>query len=179
MDTVYLNFVNDYNNPELTTHDVRRLNKLNSKQYSKIRNLALTRKDIPMVRHMNRTNAKFYCEKNGVYEVIKNINGKKTFIGKFNDEGTAQKVVRECIKHNWEINKLKNFIKKYKIKPKNYSLVNNYYVIQKFINGQNIIFACIHHDKVSEETVEAIVKEFRKVDWNIKYKDSILKMFNL
>lgn len=179
MDSLYDDFVSDYNNMNITAHDVRRINQLNSKQYSRIRNQALNNGDIPPVRHMNKTNAKFYCKrKNGLYEVLKTIDGKQVSIGKFANEDTAKKVVCECIKCNWEINKIKNFIDVNRVRPKNYSIVNGYYIIQKTIDGQNIIFASIHSSKVSVEMVEDIVEEFRKVDWNVNCKESILNMFN-
>lgn len=178
--TIYQDFVEDYNNPNITGHDVRRKNNLNSKQYCNLRQIAIKNGDIPKVRHMNQTTAKFYSQrKDGYFEVQKNINGKKLYVGRFPDEDTAKKIVKECIKHNWQINQIKPFIDDNKVKPKNYTCINGYYIIQKSINGRNTVFASIHTSKVSKEVVEDIVDEFRKVHWNIQYKDSILRLFNI
>ena len=59
---IYEDFVNDYNNPEITGEDVRRYNKLNPKQYSNLRAKALKNGDISSPRHMNTTGAKFYTK---------------------------------------------------------------------------------------------------------------------
>jgi len=180
MDSLYNDFVSDYNNMNITAHDVRRINNLNSKQYCNLRNMAIRNGDIPKVRHMNQTTAKFYSKRSdGYYDVQKQIDGKKLYIGRFPDENTAKKVVKECIKHNWEINKIKPFIDDNRVKPKNYALVNGYYIIQKAVDGKNTVFASIHQDKISSDVVEDIVDEFRRVNWNIGYKDAILELFNV
>lgn len=178
--SIYNDFVEDYNNPNITAHDVRRINNLNGKQYSNLRQIAIKNGDIPSVRHMNQTTAKFYSRrKDGYYDVQKTTNGKKLYIGRFPDENTAKKIVQECIKHNWQINLIKPFIDENKVKPKNYTCINGYYIIQKAINGKNTVFMCTHQDKVSQEIIEEIVDEFRKVHWNINYKDEILRLFNV
>ena len=175
----YNQFITDYNNMNLTAHDVRRLNRLNSKQYCKLRNLAINNKDIPAVRHMNHTGAKFYFKnKNGEYQVQKTINGKKTIIGRFTDEETAKKVVQECIEHNWEINKIQDIIDLNRIKPANYSLVNGYYIIQKTINGKNKVFNVFNAKEISEETVKEIVEFYRNVSWNEEYKQIVEDLFS-
>ena len=56
---VYEEFVKDYNNPEMTGEDVKRLNGLNARQYSLLRAEALSKGDITSPRHMNTTGAKF------------------------------------------------------------------------------------------------------------------------
>jgi len=178
--SIYTDFVEDYNNPNITAHDVRRINNLNSKQYTNLRNVAISNGDIPEVRHMNQTTARFYSKRNdGYFDVQKTINGKKLYIGRFPDEDTARQVVRECIKCNWEVNKIRTFIDENKVKPRNYSLINGYYIIQKSINGRNTVFASIPASKVSQSVVEDIVEEFRRVEWNIGYKDEVLNLFNI
>lgn len=180
MEIIYQDFIEDYNNPNLTAHDVRRINNLNSKQYSNLRNIAIKNGDIPKTRHMNQTTAKFYTKrKDGSFEVQKTIDGKKIFVGRFPNETTAKKVVKECINHNWQVNEIKPLIDEYKVKPKNYTCINGYYIIQKSINGRNTVFATIHQNKVDENTVKKIVDMFRKVSWNINYKDEILGLFDL
>lgn len=180
MSSIYNDFVEDYNNLNITAHDVRRINNLNSKQYSNLRQRAIKNGDIPAVRHMNQRTAKFYNKNDdGTFNVQKTINGKKIYVGRFPNETTAQKVVKECINHNWEINEIKPFIEECKVKPKNYTCINGYYIIQKSINGQNIVFATIHQSKVDEDIVKSIVDMFRNVSWNINYKDEILGCFGL
>lgn len=125
----YNEFVTDYNNPNLTTHDVRRVNGLNSNQYSKLRAKALKNKDIPPVRHMNNNNAKYYTKTtNGDYQVQKTINGQKTIIGRFSDEKTAKEIVNACIDVNWDTAKIKCLIDLKEIKPKNYTKINGCWV---------------------------------------------------
>ena len=177
---IYEDFIEDYNNPNITAHDVRRINNLNSKQYSNLRNRAISNGDIPLVRHMNQSTAKFYYpRKDGGFDVKKTINGKKLYIGRFPDEDTAKRVVAECIHYNWSVNKIKPLIDDLRVKPKNYSLINGYFIIQKSINGRNTVFATIHNSRVDEETVKCIVDEFRRVEWNINYKDEVLGLFNI
>ena len=88
----YTDFIEDYNNPNITAHDVRRINNLNSKQYQTLRNTAISNGDIPATRHMNKTTAKFYSKRNdGCYEVQKTTDGKKLYVGRFPNETTAKK----------------------------------------------------------------------------------------
>ena len=58
-------------------------------------------------------------------------------------------------------------------------MCGNYYIIQKSINGRNTVFASIPASKVSQSVVEDIVEEFRRVEWNIGYKDEVLNLFNI
>lgn len=177
---VYDDFVVDYNNMDLTAHDVRRKHQLNSKQYSKIRNTALKNNDIPITRHMNQTDAKFYYKGvDGYYHVEKTINNTKQLIGTFADEKTAQKIVRLCKKENWNLNNIQECIDLNKIKTKNYSLVNGYYMIRKTVNGVNKVFLTVHQSKVDEETIKDVVDCFRSVNWNMNYRDEILEEFGL
>lgn len=176
----YKDFVNDYNNPNLTAHDVRRINNLNSKQYGKIRAIALTNGDIPKVRHMNHTGAKFYTKtSNGDYQVQKTINGRKTIIGRFKDRDTAEEIVTACINHNWQLNEIKGLIDLKKIKPKNYTCINGCWVIQKSVNGKNVVFNSFSTKVVDEETVLDIVDFYRSIDWNLSYKDEVYELFNI
>lgn len=176
----YKDFVNDYNNPNLTAHDVRRINQLNGKQYSKIRNTAIKNGDIPQVRHMNTTDAKFYTRtRNGEYQVQKTIDGKKIIVGRFKDQDTAREIVNACINNNWELNRIKGLIDLKKIKPKNYTCINGCWVIQKSVNGQNIVFNSFSVNRVDEETVMDIVDFYREHDWNLDYKDVVVDLFNI
>ena len=178
--TIYEDFVEDYNNPNITAHDVKRINNLNSREYSEIRNLAVANGDIPSTRHMNYLNAKFYSKRSdGYYVVQKQTNGKKLYVGRFASEEVAKMIVRKCIEHNWHINEIKDLIDLHKVKPKNYSLVNGYFVVQKSVNGRNKVFATINKSKVDEVTVKGIVNEFRCNDWNESAKEDIFKKFNI
>lgn len=80
MISIYEEFVNSYNNPEITGEDIKRLNGLNSRQYSNLRRKALDNEDISTPRHMNATGAKFYTKnKNGEFIVKKNNSAAKQF----------------------------------------------------------------------------------------------------
>ena len=176
----YTDFIEDYNNPNLTAHDVRRINNLNSKQYQTLRNTAISNGDIPATRHMNKTTAKFYSKRNdGCYEVQKTTDGKKLYVGRFPNETTAQKVVAKCIEHNWRVNEIKDFINSNKVKPKSYSIVKGYYIVQKQVNGVNRVFARVPVDRVDEEVIKQVGDEFRRLHWNIGYKDEVLNLFNI
>lgn len=173
----YESFVEDYNNLNITTHDVRRIHSLNSREYCNVRKLAIENGDIPKTRHMNKTNAKFYSKrKDGTYDVQKQYKNKKLYVGRFPSEEIAKKVVEKCIQTDWVISgELEFFINENKCKPKNYSIVNGYYIIQKSINGKNKIFAVLKCDDWTENEIELIVSRFRKVKWNKILSEKILK----
>lgn len=173
---MYSNFVEDYNNPNLTTVDVQRLNSLNSKQYCKLRRIAIENNDIPETRHMNTTNAKFYITNNkGECIVRKTTNNQTIVVGRFPNSTIANMIVEECKKVNWNINEIRDIIDEHKIKPKNYSLVNGYYVVQKMINKKRIIYC-----KVKQKNhAKIIVKELEKHNWDKKQVPIILENLHL
>ena len=175
----YQAFITDYNNPNITAHEVRRKHNLNSKQYSNIRKLAIHNGDIPPVRHMNNTGAKFYNRNGKGYEVHKTINGEKIYVGKFPTEEVAKEVVGLCIEHNWQVNEIQAYIDEVKCRPKNYTIINGYYIIQKSVNGANKVFCTIHQSKISEDDIKAMVDLFRSLSWNINCKDYVLSKFNV
>lgn len=177
----YADFVEDYNNWSLTAHDVRRINNLNSKEYSRIRKLAIKNGDIPPVRHMNQTNAKFYSKTiDGNWTVQKQFKDYYKYIGKFPNRESAEFIVNKCLNTNWELTEeIKNDIEKLKCKPKNYSIVNGYYVIQKSVNGKNKVFCRIKQSVTDEDTIRAVVDRLRDVDWIEDYVPSILIEFSL
>lgn len=107
MISIYEDFVKDYNNPNITGMDVKRLNGLNSRQYLSLRDEALNNGDITAPRHMNTTGAKFYTKtKNGDYIVKKQYGHKTILVGRFRDEATAEKIVSLCKPVNWDLNKI-------------------------------------------------------------------------
>ena len=176
----YADFVNDYNNQNITAHEVRRINNLNGRQYSHLRKLAIINGDIPPVRHMNNTGAKFYIKtSNGKYQVQKTIGGKKIVVGRFPSEETAQEIVNACIDNDWDLKKIEGLIDLKKIKPKNYSCTNNYWIIQKSINGRNIIFNSFSCDCVNEDKICEIVEFYRSVNWDLSYADMIPTLFKI
>ena len=179
--TVYEDFVTDYNNLNLTAHDVRRIHGLNGREYGNFRKLAISNGDIPEVRHMNATNAKFYRQtRDGKYTVQKQGVGVYQHIGKFESEEDAKYIVALCLSNDWVISpEIKFEINRLKVKPKNYTIVNEHYIIQKSVDGRNKVFASIHTDKVSEDTVKKIVDRFRNVGWNEDYKTRILEEFDI
>ena len=179
--SVYEDFVEDYNNLNITAHDVRRIHGLNGREYSHMRIQARNNGDIPDVRHMNSTNAKFYRQtRDGKFTVQKQTAGIYQHVGKFESEEDAKYIAALCLSTDWVITpEIKFEINRLKVKPKNYTLVNRHYIIQKFIDGRNKVFASIPEDKVSEDTVREIVNRFRGVGWNEKYKSRILKEFDI
>ena len=123
----YSKFVKDYNNPTLTTHDVRRINGLNGNKYSKLLAEALQNGDIPENRLIHNTNAKYYVETStGVYQVQKTINGKKIIVGRFKNKKTAEEIVSACIEKNWELDNVKVLIDLKRLKPKHYTCINGH-----------------------------------------------------
>jgi len=180
----YNEFVEAYNNPSLTTHDIRRKYQLNSNKYSKLRRKALNNGDIPSVRHMNNTNAKFYTKTvNGDWQVQKTINGKKTLYGVYESRNLAEKVVNACITVDWEYDKVKGLIDLLSVKPKNYSCINGYWIIQKYIKGKNVVFNTFSADLVDESLIIGAVEFYRSVGWDIDYrnyvKSNVLKGVNI
>lgn len=176
----YSEFVEAYNNPNLTSQDIRRVKGLNNNKYGVFRRIALSRGDIPEQREVINRNAKFYIQtENGDYQVQKTIDGHKTIIGRFSDEKTAKEIVNACIDVNWDTSKIKGLIDLKEIKPKNYSKVNGSWVIQKCINRRNIIFNRFSCNKVDEETICEIVDFYRKNDWNLELKSKISEIFDI
>ncbi|MBR0369737.1 MAG: hypothetical protein IJH63_03295 [Methanobrevibacter sp.] len=171
MISVYEDFVKDYNNPNITGEDVKRYNKLNARQYSCLRAEALHNGDISTPRHMNSTGAKFYTKtKNGEFIVKKQYGHKTTVVGRFGDEVTAQMIVALCKTFNWDLNQITNVIDEYKVKPKNYSKVNGYFIVEKRINGERVVF---YRFKQEAHAIH-MVNELRKYDWDISKVDLIL-----
>ena len=173
---VYEEFVEAYNNPNITGEDVRRLNGLNPRQYSYLRAEALHNGDINVPRHMNSTGAKFYTRnKNGEFIVKKQYGHKSIVIGRFSEEITAQMIVALCKAVNWDLDRISNVIDENKIKPKNYSKVNGYYIVEKRINGERVVFYRF------KQEVQAIhmVNELRKYDWDKSKVDLILSEMGL
>ena len=168
---VYENFVEAYNNPNITGEDVKRLNGLNSKQYSYLRVEALENGDISSPRHMNTTGANFYTKtKNGEFIVKKQYGHRAIVVGRFSDEITAQIIVALCKAVDWDLNRIKNVIDENKIKPKNYSKVNGYYIVEKRINGERVVF---YRFKQEAHAIH-MVNELRKYDWDKSKVDLIL-----
>ena len=171
MINIYEEFVKSYNNPEITGEDIKRLNGLNSRQYSKLRRLALDNGDINTPRHMNTTGAKFYSKtKNGEYLVKKQFINKTVLVGRFPDEETAKMIVEICKTVNWNLNRISNIIEEHKIKPKNYTHVNGYYVVEKKLNGKRIIFCRFKQ----ESEAQYMVQQLRKHNWDQSKVEGIL-----
>lgn len=176
MISVYEEFVKDYNNPNITGEDVKRLNGLNARQYSHLRAEALSNGDISSPRHMNAKRAKFYTKtKNGDYIVKKQYGNKTVLVGRFSDEATAQMIVSLCKAVNWDLDKINRIIDENKIKPKNYSFVNGYYTVQKMIDGERVIFHRFKH----EGQAIYMVHELRRMGWDKSNVDLILDEMNL
>lgn len=171
MISVYEDFVKDYNNPNITGEDVKRYNGLNSRQYSYLRAEALHNGDISAPRHMNSSGAKFYTRtKNDEFIVKKQYGHKTTVVGRFSEEVTAQIIVALCKAVNWDLNCISDVIDENKIKPKNYSCVNGYYIVEKRIKGERVVF----YRFKQEAHAIYMVNELRKYGWDISKVDLIL-----
>ena len=171
MINIYEEFVNSYNNPEITGEDIKRLNGLNSRQYSNLRQKALDNGDITTPRHMNTTGAKFYTKnKKGEFIVKKQFGHKTVLVGRFADEPTAQMIVSLCKEVNWDLTQISHIIEEHKIKPKNYTCANGSYVVEKKIDGKRVIFCRFK----SESQAKYMVKQLRKNNWDQSKVERIL-----
>ena len=171
MINIYEEFVNSYNNPEITGEDIKRLNGLNSRQYSNLRQKALDNGDITTPRHMNAAGAKFYTKnKNGEFIVKKQFGHKTVLVGRFADEQTAKMIVSLCKEVNWDLTQISHIIEEYKIKPKNYTCANGRYVVEKKIDGKRVIFCRFK----SESQAKYMVKQLRKNNWDQSKVERIL-----
>ena len=179
--TVYEDFVKDYNNMNITAHDVRRIHRLNSKEYSNLRKRALNNGDIPKIRHMNNSSAKFYYKKpNGNWSVQKQFKGVYIHVGDFPDEETAKMIAKKCKEVNWELNQIRDIIEDNKVnKVKNYTIINGYWVIQKTIDGKLQNFCTVKQSEVSESVIISLVERFRSLNWNKSLKNEVLRQFNI
>ena len=172
IDVIYEKFVEDYMNPNLTVNDVRRKHSLNSKRYMEIRQIALENGDIPLVRKMNRTDAKFYTQTQNGFVVKKQFGKECLFVGRFADESTAQLVVNKCKEVNWNVSEISDFIDKHKVKPNNYTASNGHFTVQKVIDGKNRVICTVN----TESTAQEIVEKFRRCNWNKEEMHKILEM---
>ena len=160
--SIYDDFVEDYNNPQMTLSDIQRKYGLNCRRFAEIQHLAIENKDVPEVRKMNRTDAEFYTKTSNGFVVKKQFGNSCRFIGRFEDESTAELVVNKCKEVNWNTSEISDFIDAHKVKPANYTCSNGSYIVQKFINGKNTVFC-----KLSDEsTAQKVVRELRKCNWD-------------
>lgn len=160
--SIYDSFIVDYNNLELTIEDIKRKYGLNCRRFAEIQKYAMEQGDVPQVRKMNRSTAKFYTETDNGWVVKKQFGTSCNFIGRFEDEETAQLVVNKCKEVNWNTSTISDFIDAHKIKPRNYTVTNDGVIVQKVIDGKNTVFC-----KLSDETTaQKVVKELRKCNWD-------------
>ena len=175
MINIYEEFVNSYNNPEITGEDIKRLNGLNSRQYSNLRQKALDNGDITTPRHMNAAGAKFYTKnKNGEFIVKKQFGRKTILVGRFADETTAQMIVSLCKEVNWDLTQISHIIEENKIQPKNYTRANGTYVVEKKIDGKRVIFCRFKR----ESQAKYMVQQLRKNNWDQSKVECILCEMN-
>ena len=177
----YAEFVETYNDWNLTGHDVRRILNLNSNKYRKLRKQAICNGDIPETRHMNKTGAKFYtCTSNNTFLVKKQTGGVCKVFGEFTDEDDAKYIVKLCLNNGWDENDfIRSEINRLKVKPKNYSIVNGYYTVQKVVDGRNTVFLRVRVGNVSEDVIQSIVERFNCDGWNETTKSKVIEEFNI
>ena len=169
--SIYDEFVADYNNPLLTVDDVRRRCGLNTHRYAEIKQIAVTNGDIQPKRQMNRTDAKFFTKTERGYIVKKQFGSECVFVGRFANQSTAEAVVDKCKEVNWNVSEISDFIEAHRIKPRNYSYSNDRYIIQKVINGKNIVFCTVN----TEEAAQQVVEKLRECNWDYSQMDRILQ----
>ena len=169
--SIYDGFVMDYNNPQLTIDDIKRKYGLNCRRFAEIQALAIQNGDVPQVRKMNRSTAKFYTKTKNGFVVKKQFGTTCNFIGRFKDEDTAKLVVNKCKEVNWNTSMISDFIDAHKIKPNNYTVTNDGVIVQKVIEGKNTVFC-----KLSDETTaQKVVNELRKCNWNKEKTQEIIE----
>ena len=169
--SIYDEFVEDYNNPQLTLDDIKRRYGLNCKRFAEIQQLAIGNGDVPAVRRMNRTDAKFYTKTSNGFVVKKQFGTTCNFIGRFEDEETAKLVVNKCKEVNWNTSQIADFIDAHKIKPANYTCSNGQYIVQKVIDGKNTVICKVNNESVAQK----VVKELRKCNWNTEKTEEIIE----
>ena len=169
--SIYDGFVEDYNNPQLTIEDIKRKYGLNCRRFAEIQHIAISNQDVPSVRRMNRTTAKFYTKTSNGYVVKKQFGKDCLFVGRFEDEATAQLVVNKCKEVNWNTSQISDFIDAHRIKPRNYSITNDGVIVQKVIDGKNTVFCKLNN----ETTAQKVVNELRKCKWNKEKTQEILE----
>lgn len=84
-------------------------------------------------------------------------------------------IVSLCKSVNWDLNQISETIDEHKIKPKNYTYVNGYYIVEKRINGERIVF---YRGKNELEAIH-LVNELRKNDWDKSKVNLILDEMSL
>ena len=91
-------------------------------------------------------------------------------VGRFPDEETAQMIVGICKTVNWDLNRIAHIIEEHKVKPKNYTEANGYYIVEKQINGERIIFCRFKEESKAKQMVEKL----RKNNWDQSKVETIL-----
>lgn len=169
--SIYDGFVRDYTNPELTIEDIKRKYGLNCRRFAEIQQIAIRNGDVPSVRKMNRSTAKFYTKTSNGYIVKKQFGKDCNFVGRFADEETAKLVVNKCKEVNWNTSVISDFIDAHKIKPANYTVTDDGVIVQKSIQGKNTVFC-----KLSDESIaQKVVKELRKCNWDKTKTEEIIE----
>ena len=169
--SIYDDFIVDYNNSELTIDDIKRKYGLNCRRFAEIQQIAMGNGDIPQVRRMNRSTAKFYTKTRNGFVVKKQFGTSCNFIGRFEDEETAQLVVNKCKEVNWNTSQISDFIDAHRIKPKNYTAHNGSYIVQKVIDGKNTVICKANN----ESTARKIVEKLRECNWNKEKINEIIE----
>lgn len=159
-------FIELYNNPEITAHQLKQKLGLNNNNYRKLKEkTGLTgRRNIIKGKHYTKT-------QNGRIAINKRINGKKEYLGMYKNKEEAKKVIEVCEKHNWDINhpEVQETIKKHRKQTKHYSKINGRYYVYKNINGKRIYY---DHFKTKQDA-EDCVRLLEKLEWNKTVYDQL------
>ena len=160
----YNSFVEDYNNPNISTRDIENRLNINHKQYLKLRKEAIKNDDIDSVRQRNYENSKYYRKNNrtGYFEIVKKIKDETIYISSFESETVVQKIVEKLVSCNWDITKIESIIEANKVKSKYYTYRNGFYHIQRKVNGKMTYF-CRFKDK---ETAVKVIRKLEEYQWD-------------
>lgn len=160
----YCRFVECYNNPDIAAKDIENKLELNHNQYLKLRKEAIKNDDINEVRHRNYENSKYYRKNNktGYFEIVKKINNETIYISSFESEEIAQKIVKKCIEHQWNITEIESIIEANKVKSKYYTYRDGFYNIQRKVNGKMTYFCRFQDKKITKE----VIKKLEEHEWD-------------
>ena len=160
----YNSFVEDYNNPNISTRDIENRLNINHKQYLRLRKEAIKNDDIDSVRQRNYENSKYYRKNNhtGYFEIVKKIKNKTIYISSFESETVVQKIVEKLVSCNWDVTEIEDIIEANKVKSKYYTYRDGFYNIQRKVNGKMTYF-CRFKDK---ETTLKVIRKLEEYRWD-------------
>ena len=160
-------FIELYNNPEYTAHEIKQILGLNNNNYRKLKEeTGLTG------RRNTCTQGKHYSElKGGKVAINKRIKGQKIYLGVYRNKKEADKVINICKEHDWDINnrEVNETIQKYRVLNRNYGLINGRYYVYKNIKGKRVYYDSF---SIEQDAIDC-VRLLNRLDWNKTAYDSL------